>query len=87
MAKAETETADHGQTFGTEGITPMERPSAVTRFFMGIVNWAEKLNLKYAIHISCFHRAGLCGPLANRFLRRFVRRDTIWERKTIHAPN
>ncbi|WP_337267648.1 aspartyl/asparaginyl beta-hydroxylase domain-containing protein [Oryzifoliimicrobium ureilyticus] len=37
-----------GQTFGTTGIAPMERPSAVTRFFMGIVAWAEKLNYKYA---------------------------------------
>ncbi|WP_180898604.1 ornithine lipid ester-linked acyl 2-hydroxylase OlsC [Martelella soudanensis] len=50
MAKVESETAGHDQTFGTDGITPMERPSAVTRFFMGIVNWAEKLNLKHAIH-------------------------------------
>ncbi|WP_283194053.1 aspartyl/asparaginyl beta-hydroxylase domain-containing protein [Rhizobium sp. AN80A] len=37
-----------GQTFGTSGIAPMGRPSAVTRFFMGIVAWAEKLNFKYA---------------------------------------
>jgi beta-hydroxylase len=36
------------QTFGTAGIAPMERPGAVTRFFMGIVAWAEKLNLTYA---------------------------------------
>lgn len=36
------------QNFGTEGITPMERPGFVTRFFMGIVAWAERLNLKYA---------------------------------------
>ena len=26
----------------------MDRPSALTRFFMGIVAWAEGLNLKYA---------------------------------------
>lgn len=26
----------------------MDRPSAMTRFFMGIVAWAESLNLKYA---------------------------------------
>ncbi len=26
----------------------MDRPSAVTRFFMGIVAWAERLNFKYA---------------------------------------
>lgn len=38
------------QTFGTEGLAPMDRPGAVTRFFMRIVQWAEKLNLKYAIH-------------------------------------
>lgn len=36
------------QSFGTEGIAPMERASFVTRFFMGIVSFAEKLNLKYA---------------------------------------
>jgi beta-hydroxylase len=36
------------QTFGTSGIAPMGRPSPVTRFFMGIVAWAEKLNFKYA---------------------------------------
>src|ERR1043166_2275774 len=27
----------------------MDRPSAVTRFFMGIVAWAERLNFKYAV--------------------------------------
>lgn len=36
------------QTFGTEGITPMGRPSAVTRFLMGVVAWAERLNLRYS---------------------------------------
>ena len=36
------------QTFATTGIAPMERPGAMTRFFMGIVAWAERLNLKYA---------------------------------------
>jgi len=36
------------QTFGTAGIAPMERPGAMTRFFMGIVAWAERLNLKHA---------------------------------------
>ncbi|HEY8567507.1 MAG TPA: aspartyl/asparaginyl beta-hydroxylase domain-containing protein [Beijerinckiaceae bacterium] len=34
------------QTFGTEGIAPMSRPSLVTRFFMRIVAGAERLNLK-----------------------------------------
>jgi beta-hydroxylase len=38
-----------GQAFGTNGIQPMDRPSAVTRFFMGIVSWAERLNFKYAV--------------------------------------
>lgn len=38
----------HGQEFGTEGIAPMTRPGRVTRFFMGVVAWAEKLNLKFA---------------------------------------
>src|ERR1043165_6021888 len=37
-----------GQSFRTSGIAPMDRPGAVTRFFMGIVAWAEKLNFKYA---------------------------------------
>ncbi|TRL35927.1 aspartyl/asparaginyl beta-hydroxylase domain-containing protein [Rhizobium straminoryzae] len=36
------------QTFGTQGIAPMDRPSRITRFFMAIVAWAEGLNLKYA---------------------------------------
>jgi aspartyl/asparaginyl beta-hydroxylase (cupin superfamily) len=36
------------QNFGTTGIAPMDRPSALTRFFMSIVAWAEGLNLKYA---------------------------------------
>jgi beta-hydroxylase len=40
--------SDPKQNFGTSGIAPMERPGAVTRFFMGIVAWAESLNLKYA---------------------------------------
>jgi ornithine lipid ester-linked acyl 2-hydroxylase len=41
--------ADHeqnpAQKFGTTGIKPMGRPSLVTRFFMRIVAWAERLNL------------------------------------------
>ena len=37
---------DIGQNFGTEGIKPMLRPSLVTRFFMRIVAWVERLNLK-----------------------------------------
>ena len=36
------------QTFETPGIKPLTRPSALTRFFMSIVAWAESLNLKYS---------------------------------------
>jgi len=38
------------QKLATEGVAPMERPGAMTRFFMSVVAWAEKLNLNYAIH-------------------------------------
>jgi len=38
------------QSFGTEGIKPMQRPSPMARVFMAIVAWVERLNLKYAIH-------------------------------------
>ena len=38
------------QAFGTEGIAAMDRPSRTTRLFMGLVAWAERLNLKYAVH-------------------------------------
>ncbi len=53
MSSSDTSTSqnassDPKQNFGTDGIAPMERPGAVTRFFMGIVAWAERLNLKYA---------------------------------------
>jgi len=41
-------TAPETQDFATAGISPMDRPSAITRFFMGIVAWAEGLNFKYA---------------------------------------
>jgi len=40
--------ADLTQTFGTEGIQPMARPSLMTRVFMRVVEWAERLNLKYS---------------------------------------
>ncbi|WP_245515283.1 aspartyl/asparaginyl beta-hydroxylase domain-containing protein [Rhizobium deserti] len=40
--------SQHEQTFGTSGLAPMDRPSRITRFFMGIVSWAEGLNFKYA---------------------------------------
>jgi beta-hydroxylase len=36
------------QVFGTEGIKPMGEESATKRFFMSIVAWAERLNLKYS---------------------------------------
>lgn len=42
------EGAEAEQKLATAGIAPLERPSALTRFFMGIVAKAEKLNLKYA---------------------------------------
>jgi ornithine lipid ester-linked acyl 2-hydroxylase len=34
--------------FKTEGITALDRPSVVTRFFMSIVAWAERLNFNQA---------------------------------------
>jgi beta-hydroxylase len=37
------------QTFATEGLTTMVRPSRTTRIFMRIVAWAERLNLKYSM--------------------------------------
>jgi beta-hydroxylase len=43
-----TKSSLDNQTFGTTGIAPMDRPSAMTRFFMGIVALAEGLNFKYA---------------------------------------
>jgi beta-hydroxylase len=36
------------QSFGTEGIKPLERPSLVTRLVMRVVAWVERLNLRYA---------------------------------------
>lgn len=36
------------QSFGTAGIDPMQRPTMITRVFMSIVAWAERLNLRYA---------------------------------------
>ena len=33
------------QSFGTQGLQPLSRPSFVTRAFMRIVGWAERLNL------------------------------------------
>ncbi len=36
------------QNFGTEGIKPLSRPSLVTRIFMRVVAWAERLNVRYS---------------------------------------
>jgi beta-hydroxylase len=43
---AEHETNVPAQRFGTEGIKPMGRPSLVTRIFMRIVAFAERMNVK-----------------------------------------
>lgn len=48
IAPMNRESSSPEQTFGTDGIAPMNRPSAVTRFFMGIVAGVERLNLRYA---------------------------------------
>jgi aspartyl/asparaginyl beta-hydroxylase (cupin superfamily) len=37
-----------GPSFSTAGLAPMTRPSRTTRFFMRIVAWAERLNLRCA---------------------------------------
>src|SRR5207248_2780996 len=42
--------AHRPQAFATEGIAPIQRPSLTARFFMRVVQWAEGLNLKYAIN-------------------------------------
>ncbi len=39
--------AEPTQTFGTQGIAPLSRPSLMTRVFMRVVEWAERLNLRY----------------------------------------
>jgi hypothetical protein len=36
------------QNFGTTGTKPLERPSPVTRAFMAVVAWVERLNLKFS---------------------------------------
>jgi beta-hydroxylase len=40
--------ADAQQAFGTAGLAPLERPGLVTRFFMAVVAWAERLNLRHS---------------------------------------
>ena len=44
-APSDTAHGDMAQTFGTDGIKPMLRPSLTTRFFMRLVSWVEKLNV------------------------------------------
>ena len=39
---------DIDQKFGTRGVRPMGRPSALVRAFMAIVAFVERLNLKYS---------------------------------------
>jgi ornithine lipid ester-linked acyl 2-hydroxylase len=36
------------QRLATEGIAPMDRPGLLLRFFMSVVQFAERLNLRYA---------------------------------------
>src|SRR5512135_1814308 len=40
--------AEPEQRFGTDGIKPMARASRVTRLFMAVVAFVERLNLKYS---------------------------------------
>jgi ornithine lipid ester-linked acyl 2-hydroxylase len=40
--------ADPQQNFGTAGIKPLNRPGLVTRAFMAVVAFVERLNLKYS---------------------------------------
>jgi ornithine lipid ester-linked acyl 2-hydroxylase len=49
MTTALDPAASHAkQTFGTKGLQPMDRPSRITRVFMAIVAFAERLNFRYA---------------------------------------
>ena len=46
---AGTDSSQHPtQSFGTTGIKPLERPSLVTRLFMAMVAFVERLNLTYS---------------------------------------
>jgi ornithine lipid ester-linked acyl 2-hydroxylase len=38
------------QHFGTDGLAPMDRPDRLTHLFMAIVQWAEGLNRRFALH-------------------------------------
>jgi aspartyl/asparaginyl beta-hydroxylase (cupin superfamily) len=49
IAEQPAETAQNPtQNFGTAGIRPLQRPSVVTRAFMRVVAFVERLNLKYS---------------------------------------
>ncbi len=50
VVEANPKDAQPHQRLATDGIVPMQRPGALTRFFMGIVAKAERLNLAYAVH-------------------------------------
>jgi ornithine lipid ester-linked acyl 2-hydroxylase len=46
--KGQAGTAAAQQVFGTDGISPMARPSWTTRLFMSVVSAVERLNLRYS---------------------------------------
>jgi aspartyl/asparaginyl beta-hydroxylase (cupin superfamily) len=46
QTQAQTAQDQPTQRFGTNGIKPLERPSLVTRIFMRVVAWVERLNLR-----------------------------------------
>ncbi len=48
LAEKPADAADPTQNFGTAGIKPLARPSLVTRVFMAVVAFVERLNLKYS---------------------------------------
>ena len=48
LAEKHADATDPTQNFGTPGIKPLERPSLVTRAFMAVVAFVERLNLKYS---------------------------------------
>ena len=48
MSPTHVDSNDLVQTFGTDGLKPMDRPSLLTRVFMHIVGFAERLNVKYS---------------------------------------
>lgn len=47
-ANTKVRAAHPDQAFATPGLAPMARPGLVTRFFMGVVAWAERLNVSYS---------------------------------------